>query len=73
MMVTVDGRTSAGDGMSTPDLAALMEDLGAVQAIGLDGGGSTTMVVRGCWMDTDIVNTPSDGAERSVGSGLYVL
>ncbi|MGB0641317.1 MAG: phosphodiester glycosidase family protein, partial [Myxococcota bacterium] len=77
MMVTVDGRTSAGDGMTTPQLAELMEDLGAVQALGLDGGGSTTMTVEGCWLN-DVVNNPSDdgsaghGGARPVGSGLYI-
>ena len=45
MLVTVDGRTSAGDGLTTPALAELMRDLGARQAINLDGGGSTTMVI----------------------------
>ena len=49
-----------------------MEDLGAVQALGLDGGGSTTMIVEDCWLD-DIVNNPSDaGGARSVASGLYI-
>ena len=72
MLVTVDGRTSAGDGMTTPQLAELMEDLGAVQALGLDGGGSTTMIVEDCWLD-DVVNNPSDaGGARSVASGLYI-
>ena len=72
LLVTVDGRTSAGDGMTTPQLAELMADLGAVQALGLDGGGSTTMVVEGCWLD-DVVNNPSDaGGARSVASGLYI-
>ena len=58
--------------MTTPQLAELMEDLGAVQALGLDGGGSTTMVVEDCWLD-DVVNNPSDsGGARSVASGLYI-
>jgi len=77
MMVTVDGRTSAGDGMTTPQLADVMVDLGAIQAVGFDGGGSTTMVVEDCWLN-DVVNNPSDdgsaghGGSRSVASGLYI-
>jgi hypothetical protein len=77
MLATVDGRTSAGDGMTTQALAELMEDMGAIQALGLDGGGSTTMVVDGCWLN-DVVNNPSDdgsaghAGSRSVGSGLYI-
>jgi len=77
MMVTVDGRTSAGDGLYSVQMANLMEDLGAVQALGLDGGGSTTMIVEDCWLN-NVVNNPSDdgsaghGGSRSVASGLYI-
>ncbi|MEC8194456.1 MAG: phosphodiester glycosidase family protein, partial [Myxococcota bacterium] len=77
MLVTVDGRTAAGSGLRSGQMAMLMSDLGAVEALGLDGGGSTTMVVRDCWIN-DVVNSPSDdgtdghGGARSVASGLYV-
>jgi exopolysaccharide biosynthesis protein len=40
-----------------------------VDAINLDGGGSTTMVVNG-----QVVNSPSDAAgQRPVGDALLVL
>jgi len=42
--------------------------LGAVNAMNLDGGGSTTMVVNG-----KVINRPSDGEERPVSSALLVL
>ena len=77
MMVTVDGRTAAGDGMTTTELAELMRDLGASEAMNLDGGGSTTMSISDCWIN-DVVNHPSDNGSadhngaRTVGSGLYV-
>jgi exopolysaccharide biosynthesis protein len=54
-----------------------MVDLGAQQAINLDGGGSTTMVVEDCWIG-DVVNAPSDDGtsghegERAVSDGLYI-
>jgi exopolysaccharide biosynthesis protein len=67
-MVVVDGRTTASVGMTCTELATLMKGLGAYQAINLDGGGSTTMVLRG----TGIVNHPSDGAERVVANHLAV-
>jgi len=73
----VDGRTSAGDGMTCEQTAQLMIDLGAVDAVNLDGGGSTTMVVRDCWIG-DVVNHPSDNGEadhhgeRSVSDGVYL-
>lgn len=56
LMVTVDGRQPGTSvGMSLPDAADLMIQLGAVEAINLDGGGSSTFVVGG-----DVVNRPSD-------------
>jgi exopolysaccharide biosynthesis protein len=45
-----------------------MKALGARDALNLDGGGSTAMVVRG-----RVVNRPSDpGGERRVGDGVFV-
>jgi exopolysaccharide biosynthesis protein len=42
-----DGRRSRVDaGLSLPELAALLVELGAESAINLDGGGSTTLVHR---------------------------
>ncbi len=67
-LVVVDGRTTASVGMTCTELATLMKGLGAYQAINLDGGGSTTMYLKG----TGIVNRPSDGAERVVGNHLAV-
>jgi len=42
--------------------------LGATWALNLDGGGSTTMFLNG-----ELMNRPSDGRERPVGSALLVL
>ena len=69
LLVTVDGRQPPySDGMTLPELAGLMIRLGAVEALNLDGGGSTTMVVGG-----RIVNRPSDtSGERPVGNALTV-
>ncbi|MBM3295324.1 MAG: phosphodiester glycosidase family protein [Candidatus Aminicenantes bacterium] len=70
VLMTVDGRQpKTSVGMSIPELAALMTELGCVEAINLDGGGSTTMVVR-----DKVVNNPSDPAgERPVSDALVVL
>jgi hypothetical protein len=68
LLVTVDGRqNNYSMGMTLEQLAQLMIDLGAVQAMNLDGGGSTTMVV-----DDMLVNRPSDGSQRAVSSALLV-
>ncbi|MEA2462057.1 MAG: hypothetical protein QOH90_2234 [Actinomycetota bacterium] len=70
LLVTVDGRRPGWSaGMTLPEAARLMLSLGARDALNLDGGGSSTMTVRG-----EVVNRPSDRAgERAVGDGVYAL
>ena len=66
-----------GTGMTTTEFGQLFSDLGAQNAIGFDGGGSTTMYLKNCWIN-DIVNYPSDNqspdhyGSRSVSDGLYI-
>jgi len=68
-LVTVDGRNpSVSLGMSFSELQNLAQKLNLVNALNLDGGGSTTMVVRG-----KIVNHPSDATgPRKVSDALIV-
>jgi exopolysaccharide biosynthesis protein len=77
--VTADGRlilmTADGDrpghsvGLTIGETAEVMRDLGAVDAVNLDGGGSTGMVV-----EKRLRSRPSDAAgERPVGDALVVL
>jgi hypothetical protein len=69
LWVAVDGRRRGYSiGMSLQRFAELFVDLGAIWALNLDGGGSTTFVVEG-----DIKNRPSDGSERPVSSALVLL
>ena len=65
-LAVVDGRSSRSIGMSCGEEAALMRGLGAYDAINLDGGGSSTMWIRG----QGVVNVPSDGAPRTVSNHL---
>lgn len=69
LMVTVDGRQpGVSVGMSLRELAEYLLSLGAVDAMNLDGGGSTTM-----YLDGKVVNTPSDKeGERKVGDAIVV-
>jgi len=67
LLVTVDGRQWISRGMTLDELARLMQSLGAVTAINLDGGGSTAMSVRGM-----LVNSPSEGSERAVANALVI-
>ncbi len=68
-LCTVDGRQSTSIGMTFGEMANFLLSIGATDAFNFDGGGSTTMVVRGA-----IVNSPSDPAgERSVANSLQVI
>lgn len=54
IMLTADGREGASIGLTLMELAYLMKELGCVNAMNLDGGGSTVMYVNG-----KIVNKPA--------------
>jgi len=68
-LVVVDGRRkNVSEGMTLPELARFLQSLGVRQALNLDGGGSSVMVVRG-----QTVSRPSDpGGERPVVNALMV-
>jgi hypothetical protein len=69
-LVTVDGRNpQVSLGMTFAELQRLAARLKLVNALNLDGGGSTTMVVRGT-----VMNHPSDTAgPRKVSDALLVF
>lgn len=69
-LVVVDGRQAPHSaGMTLPELAALFEALGAEEALNLDGGGSSTLVIG-----TAPVNRPSDATgERAVVNALALV
>ncbi|CAN5383388.1 hypothetical protein BH20ACI1_BH20ACI1_00850 [soil metagenome] len=69
LMVTVDGRSEESGGIGLEDLAKILLELGATDAMNLDGGGSTTMFLGG-----KIVNKPSDKeGERKVSDAILVF
>ena len=76
LVVVIDGRQAGYSvGTTTRETAALLRDLGAREAVNLDGGGSTAMVVRDAATgQVRLVNKPSDATgERPVGNALAVL
>jgi exopolysaccharide biosynthesis protein len=75
LLVTIDGRfPGKAVGMSTPLMQEFFTLLGAKYALNLDGGGSTTMYIKG----KGFVNHGSDGSnwnnpkERKVNSIIYL-
>lgn len=54
IMLTADGREGSSIGLTLVELANLMKELGCVNAMNLDGGGSTVMFVKG-----QVVNKPA--------------
>lgn len=75
--ITTDGGTPSkgiSDGITLVEMAQLMKDLGAVQAVSLDGGGSTQMNVKlNGEDDLKIVNRPSDGTQRAITNGILFV
>jgi hypothetical protein len=68
LMIAVDGRSESSGGIGLYDLANYLLELGATDAMNLDGGGSTTM-----FLDGKVVNHPSDKeGERKVSDAILV-
>jgi len=69
LLVVVDGRQPGYSiGWTPRQLADYLVSIGCIDAVNLDGGGSTALAVDGV-----LANRPSDRAgQRSVGSALFV-
>lgn len=78
ILFVVDGRFKESLGMSIPELQRMMRWLGCSDAINLDGGGSSTMYIKGN-PEKGVVNHPSDNrkfdhqGEREVANAVLVL
>jgi exopolysaccharide biosynthesis protein len=69
LLIAVTGRQAYHSiGVTLEELAHIALELGAKDAMNLDGGGSSTMVVRDY-----VMNTPSDGRERKVADAILVF
>lgn len=69
LLMLVDGRQRQSRGVSLEELAALMVGIGAEEALNLDGGGSSSLVVNG-----KLVNNPAGrGSEREVMTAVGVF
>ncbi len=70
----IDGRqANHSNGATMARCALWMHSLGAVDAINLDGGGSSSFVLRDTQTNTyEICNSPSDGQLRKIYNSLLV-
>lgn len=76
VMMVLDGRQTGGvsAGGDMLDIAHIMYEAGCVQAINLDGGGSSTFVAKQPGDDEiSLLNSPSDGYPRALGSSLMAV
>jgi phosphodiester glycosidase len=75
-MMVVDGRqTGYSEGLTMIEAGNYMMSYGATEGIDLDGGGSSTMVMN-FYNDAfagQVLNSPSDGSERSVGVNVALF
>lgn len=77
LLLTADGRTPLAAGLSLDELGDVMLGLGCVDAINLDGGGSSTLWALG-WPGNGIANHPCDNkqfdpeGERAVADVVLV-
>ncbi|WP_164111264.1 MULTISPECIES: phosphodiester glycosidase family protein [Sphingobacterium] len=77
ILLTVDGRNAKSQGLTLGELEKILRWYGCQSAMNLDGGGSTTMYIKG-QPDHGIVNYPSDNklfdhkGERAVSNIIYL-
>lgn len=77
ILLTLDGRAEQAAGMTLPEITDLMVSLKCYDAVNLDGGGSTTMWIKGRPF-SGVVNMPSDNkiydheGERAVSNIILV-
>lgn len=67
-IVVVDGRSLKSAGITMNEAYDIFTELGCVNAVNLDGGGSTCIIAN-----DEVINTPSDGPIRAVGNGCLLI
>jgi len=68
LLMVVDGRQRKSRGVSLAELAGLMQAIGAVTAMNLDGGGSSTLIVK-----NELLNLPTGGTfQREIVSAIGI-
>ena len=76
VFMVMDGRQKGAGacGGSMQEIAQVLLEAGCINAVNLDGGGSTTYVAKPEGQDElEVVNSPSDGVQRSVSASLMIV
>lgn len=75
VMFEIDGRQPGfSEGVNYIELGEILQELGVVNAINLDGGGSSTLVARlPGETERKVLNSPSDGGERKTANGILLV
>ncbi|ORT53446.1 phosphodiester glycosidase family protein [Streptomyces sp. CB03238] len=74
LLLALDGSPGFRSGLTVVEVADAMRDLGASDAVNLDGGGSSTLVAReGGAAKVSVLNHPSGGVQRAVPNGIGVF
>lgn len=75
VLYTMDGRRAGHSvGASTKQIAARLKELGCVDAVLFDGGGSTTFGATSAVGNSfTLQNKPSDGGQRAVTNALFFV
>ena len=76
VFMVVEGRGVPANyqvGVSLYEAGQLLQAQGCVSGYNLDGGGSSTLIVRNNHGGFDVLNDPSDGSERSDGNHCLVV
>ncbi len=66
-LILVDGRNPKSEGMNYLELANYLKSIGIKDALTLDGGGSSQLVIG-----EKVINNPSDGRERPLPNAIIV-
>ncbi|MFF7853574.1 phosphodiester glycosidase family protein [Streptomyces sp. NPDC007904] len=73
LLLALDGSPEYRTGLTIAEVAGTMRRLGSVDAFGLDGGGSSTLVARAPGAaGVSVRNHPAGGAERPVPNGIGI-
>ncbi|MBS1737127.1 MAG: phosphodiester glycosidase family protein [Bacteroidetes bacterium] len=68
IILVSEGRSESAAGLTLPQMADILQKLGCTEALNLDGGGSTCMIING-----KQVNYPSDKGEQRMVPSVFII